>query len=83
MNFPDACGDGTVRNLTETNGNGITQDIPQETQFPPYAGTESRGGKTRHSIEFRHKSWFDDEVTKCLKAHAVAVCMSDAPDWPM
>jgi uncharacterized protein YecE (DUF72 family) len=38
---------------------------------------------TRHAIEFRHKSWFDDEVTQCLKRHAVAVCMSDAPDWPM
>jgi uncharacterized protein YecE (DUF72 family) len=38
---------------------------------------------TRHAIEFRHKSWFDDEVAECLKHHAVAVCMSDAPDWPM
>jgi uncharacterized protein YecE (DUF72 family) len=38
---------------------------------------------TRHAIEFRHKSWFDDEVAECLDRHAVAVCMSDAPDWPM
>jgi uncharacterized protein YecE (DUF72 family) len=38
---------------------------------------------TRHAIEFRHKSWFNDEVAECLKRHAVAVCMSDAPDWPM
>jgi uncharacterized protein YecE (DUF72 family) len=38
---------------------------------------------TRHSIEFRHKSWFDDEIAGCLRRHAVAVCMSDAPDWPM
>lgn len=38
---------------------------------------------TRHAIEFRHKSWFDDEVAECLREHAVAVCMSDAPDWPM
>ena len=38
---------------------------------------------TRHAIEFRHKSWFDDDVTECLKRHAVAVCMSDAPDWPI
>jgi uncharacterized protein YecE (DUF72 family) len=38
---------------------------------------------TRHAIEFRHKSWFDDEVTERLRRHAVAVCMSDAPDWPM
>jgi uncharacterized protein YecE (DUF72 family) len=38
---------------------------------------------TRHAIEFRHKSWFDNEVAECLKRHGVAVCMSDAPDWPM
>jgi len=38
---------------------------------------------TRHAIEFRDKSWFDDEVADCLERHAVAICMSDAPDWPM
>ncbi len=38
---------------------------------------------TRHAIEFRHKTWFDGEVAACLTKHAVAVCMSDAPDWPM
>lgn len=38
---------------------------------------------TRHAIEFRQKTWFDDEVADCLTKHAVAVCMSDAPDWPM
>jgi uncharacterized protein YecE (DUF72 family) len=38
---------------------------------------------TRHAIEFRHRTWFDDEVAECLTTHSVAVCMSDAPDWPM
>jgi uncharacterized protein YecE (DUF72 family) len=38
---------------------------------------------TRHAIEFRHKSWFDDEVAERLRRHAVAVCISDAPDWPI
>jgi uncharacterized protein YecE (DUF72 family) len=38
---------------------------------------------TRHTIEFRHPSWFDNDVAKCLSDHRVAVCMSDAPDWPM
>jgi uncharacterized protein YecE (DUF72 family) len=38
---------------------------------------------TRHAIEFRHKSWFDNEIAECLERHKVAVCMSDAPDWPM
>jgi uncharacterized protein YecE (DUF72 family) len=38
---------------------------------------------TRHAIEFRHKTWFDDEVAECLTKHAVVGCMSDAPDWPI
>jgi uncharacterized protein YecE (DUF72 family) len=43
-----------------------------------------RGWKsTQHAIEFRHKSWFDDDVAESLKRYRVAVCMSDAPDWPM
>lgn len=38
---------------------------------------------TRHAIEFRHESWFDDEVADCLGHHRVAVCQSDAADWPI
>jgi len=37
----------------------------------------------RHAIEFRHKSWFDNEVAECLRQYGVGVCMSEAPDWPM
>jgi uncharacterized protein YecE (DUF72 family) len=39
--------------------------------------------QARHAIEFRHESWYDDEVAACLRAHRVAVCQSDAADWPM
>ena len=39
--------------------------------------------RVRHAIEFRHRSWFNDEVAERLERHAVAVCMSDAPAWPM
>ena len=35
------------------------------------------------AIEFRHASWFDDEVAACLRNHNIAVCQSDAADWPM
>jgi uncharacterized protein YecE (DUF72 family) len=38
---------------------------------------------TRHAIEFRHPSWFDDEVAACLQRHRIAVCQSDSPDWPL
>jgi uncharacterized protein YecE (DUF72 family) len=37
----------------------------------------------RHAIEFRHESWFDDEVARCLREHCVAACQSDAADWPL
>jgi uncharacterized protein YecE (DUF72 family) len=36
-----------------------------------------------HALELRHKSWFTDETAAVLRAHGVAVCLSDAPDFPM
>lgn len=36
-----------------------------------------------HAIELRHRSWFVPEVASVLRAAGVAVCMSDAPDFPM
>jgi uncharacterized protein YecE (DUF72 family) len=36
-----------------------------------------------HAIELRHKSWFVPEVDELLRANNVAVCMGDAPDFPM
>ena len=37
---------------------------------------------TRHVMEFRHASWFDQEVSQCLSDYNIAVCISDAVDWP-
>lgn len=39
--------------------------------------------EVRHSIEFRHDSWFDDETADCLAQADIAVCLSDAESWPM
>lgn len=39
--------------------------------------------QTRHAIEFRNRSWFADEVAELLSRHHVAVCQSDAPDFPL
>lgn len=39
--------------------------------------------ETRHAIEFRHKSWFNDEVAALLERNGIAVCLSDAAGWPM
>jgi uncharacterized protein YecE (DUF72 family) len=38
---------------------------------------------TRHAIELRHASWFDEQVRARLEAANVASCLSDAPDFPM
>ena len=39
--------------------------------------------RPRHAIEFRHRTWFDPEVAACLRDHRIAVCQSDAADWPL
>jgi len=37
----------------------------------------------RHAIELRHRSWFTREVAAVLARAGIAVCMGDAPDFPM
>lgn len=37
----------------------------------------------RHVIEFRHRSWFDDETLTVLAECGLATCISDAPRWPL
>jgi uncharacterized protein YecE (DUF72 family) len=35
----------------------------------------------RFAIEFRHESWFDDEVVDALRAHDVALCAIEQEDF--
>lgn len=42
-----------------------------------------RWPEARHAVEFRHASWFRDDVAALLARHRVANCLSDATDWPM
>lgn len=39
-------------------------------------------GRVRAAIEFRHESWFDDEVFNYFRANACALCVADADDLP-
>jgi uncharacterized protein YecE (DUF72 family) len=39
-------------------------------------------GRARTVLEFRHESWFCDEVYDCLRAHATALCVTDEIDIP-
>lgn len=46
------------------------------------AGTFRRW-RAQHVIEFRHASWFDEAVAACLREYNIAICQSDAADWPL
>jgi uncharacterized protein YecE (DUF72 family) len=35
----------------------------------------------RFTIEFRHESWFDDEIFDALRAHDVAVCVAESAEF--
>jgi uncharacterized protein YecE (DUF72 family) len=48
-----------------------------------FARALGRFRRPRHAIEFRHTSWFDDEVEGVLREHGMSVCQSDAADWPL
>jgi uncharacterized protein YecE (DUF72 family) len=43
----------------------------------------ARWPEARHALELRHRSWFTPAVAELLGEGEVAVCMSDAPDFPM
>jgi uncharacterized protein YecE (DUF72 family) len=34
------------------------------------------------AFEFRHESWFDEEVFDCLRANSCALCVADMDDSP-
>jgi uncharacterized protein YecE (DUF72 family) len=36
----------------------------------------------RHCFEFRHRSWFTDDVYELLRRHDVALVIGDHPKWP-
>lgn len=39
-------------------------------------------GRTKAAFEFRHASWFEDDVYDCLREHGAALCVADAEDLP-
>ena len=53
----------------------LKKELPRLEQF-----LKQIPGDTRAAFEFRHASWFDDEVLACLKANGCALCIADADD---
>ncbi len=39
-------------------------------------------GRYRYAFEFRHRSWYEDNILSILRAHDVALCLSDHADAP-
>ena len=39
-------------------------------------------GRAKVAFEFRHETWFDDELYDCLRAHGAALCIADGEDVP-
>lgn len=37
----------------------------------------------RHAFEFRHESWFDDEIYDLISNNNAALVMADSPQWPL
>jgi uncharacterized protein YecE (DUF72 family) len=46
------------------------------------AGVLERAPAGRHAFEFRHPSWFADDVYAILGVHGAALVVSDSPKWP-
>jgi uncharacterized protein YecE (DUF72 family) len=43
---------------------------------------DSDSDRLRLVFEFRHESWFSDEVYKLLRNHGAALCIADSPQYP-
>jgi uncharacterized protein YecE (DUF72 family) len=54
------------------------KDVPRLAAF-----LSSIKGRARAAFEFRHPSWFDDEVVDCLRRHKSALCVADSEDLPV
>jgi uncharacterized protein YecE (DUF72 family) len=53
------------------------KDLPRLEAFLDFIGS-----RAQTVFEFRHASWFDEDVFDCLRAHACALCVADADDLP-
>jgi uncharacterized protein YecE (DUF72 family) len=46
------------------------------------AGVLDRAPPGRHAFEFRHPSWFTNDVYALLREHGAALVVADHPKWP-
>jgi uncharacterized protein YecE (DUF72 family) len=53
----------------------LRKDLPRLTDFLAQIPAGARA-----AFEFRHASWFSDDVYEALRAHGAALCLADAED---
>jgi uncharacterized protein YecE (DUF72 family) len=53
------------------------KDLPRLEAFLKYVD-----GRASIVFEFRHESWFCDEIHDCLRSHSTAMCVTDEVDLP-
>ncbi len=53
----------------------LRRDVPRLAEFLGLLPRERRA-----AFEFRHASWFDDEVYELLRGHGAALCIAEADD---
>jgi uncharacterized protein YecE (DUF72 family) len=58
----------------------MSKDIARLERF---AAALDNWRESRHVIEFRNKSWFDDETAAVMARERLANCQSDASKWPL
>jgi len=56
----------------------MKKDLPRLEDF-----LKNLPGDTRAAFEFRHPTWFDDEVLNLLRTQNRALCISDTDDLPV
>jgi uncharacterized protein YecE (DUF72 family) len=54
-----------------------------EARLMRFAETLKEWPEARHTVEFRHSSWFTQEVANHLARYQLAACQSDSADWPL
>jgi uncharacterized protein YecE (DUF72 family) len=54
------------------------KDVPRLKEF-----LKLLGPKTPAAFEFRHETWFDDEVYSCLHSKSRALCLVDSDELPI
>jgi uncharacterized protein YecE (DUF72 family) len=47
-----------------------------------FVGVLEGWSEVQHAMEFRHRSWFTQDVAAILDDAGVGICQSDAADWP-